>query len=376
MGDPSRLAYPFVNHESCHFLTVNRNKKSIALNLRRAEGREVFLKLAATADVMLESFKPGYADEIGIGYKDLRETNPRLVYCSLSGYGQTGPDTQRAGHDINIAALSGLLALMPPSGPPVLAGVQFADLTAGLFAAIGILAALVQRASTGTGMYLDVSMLDSLVSLLGPSAAALLGGKPASESYKHLIGQAPAYNLYRTSDGRYMALGAIEPVFWTEFCQAIGCEHLTTKQFPDENERETVIAEVQRIFAQRTQAAWIEFFRDKNVCCEPVNSLEEALAHPTIRQRGMIFYVDHPTAGCIGQVGQPIQFRGNNHHLTVQDTQKAVSPPPLLGQHTLEIMRELGYQAEEIDRLRQKKIIATPDDIPPREKRSPRGPVG
>lgn len=369
MGDPSRLAYPFVNHESCHFMAMNRNKKSLALNLKRAEGRDIFLKLAATADVVLESFKPGYVDELGIGYQAVCTLNPRIVYCSLSGFGQDGPYAQRAGHDITYAALAGLLDLMSPGTAPALPAVQVADLSAALFAAIGILAALVQRATTGEGRYLDVSIFDSAIGLLGPSAAALLCGKMASESYKYLIGLLPSYNLYRTRDGRYMALGAIEPAFWADFCRAVGREDLISKQTPDDGERESIIAELQALFAQRTQQGWIKFFAEKNICCEPVNSLEEALMHPQVQHRGMVFYVDHPTAGQIRQIGLPIRFNGGaigSPHI----------PSPLLGQHTLEIVRGLGYADEEIRRLRRQKIIATPDDIPPPTAFSRRGPTG
>lgn len=384
LGDPSRHAHPFVDHQSCHFLTLNRNKKSIALNLKRDEGRNIFLKLASEADVLLESFKPGYVDEIGIGYEDIREVNPKIVYCSLSGYGQTGPYAQRAGHDINYTALGGLLDLTRPSGPPALPSSQIADLSGALFATIGILSALVRREQSGTGTYLDVSMLHSLVSFLSPAAAALLCGRPAPEGYKYLTGQLPCYNVYRTRDGRYMALGAIEPTFWADFCKAIGRQDLIAKQIPDANERESVIAEVQQVFAERTQAAWIEFFADKNVCCEPVNSLAEALEHPQTRHRDMISYVDHPTAGRVGQIGSPIRFsnasdsHSSSHQQTPDQTEAAthdvVSPPPRLGQHTLEIMRELGYKSEDIDRLRQEKVIATPEDTLPPEAFSRRRP--
>ncbi|MFQ5858163.1 MAG: CaiB/BaiF CoA transferase family protein [Anaerolineae bacterium] len=367
LGDPSRHTFPFVNHESCHFLTFNRNKKSIALNLRRDEGREILLKLAATADVVLESYKPGYVDEVGIGYEDVRNVNARIVYCSLSGYGQDGPYAQRAGHDINYAALGGLLDLMPPTKEPVLAATQIADLSGALFASVGILAALVQRNLTGTGTYIDVGMLAALTSFLSSAATAWLCGQPASEGYKYLAGQFPGYNLYRTKDGRYMALGIIEPTFWADFCRTIGREDLAGKQLPGESERQEIITELQQEFAQRTQAAWIEFFADKNLCCEPVNSLEEALAHPQLQHHGMLFHVEHPAAGTIGQIGLPIRFRGDGdgQHGTRRTDHDATSPSPLLGQHTLEIMHALGYSGEEISRLRKKRVIATSDDTPP-----------
>lgn len=383
MGDPSRHAHPFINHQSCHFLTLNRNKKSIALNLKRDKGRDILLKLAATADVVLESFKPGYVDEIGIGYKDVSESNPAIVYCSLSGYGQAGPYAQRAGHDINYAALAGLLDLMPPPGPPALPGTQIADLSGALFATIGILSALVKREQSGVGTYIDVSMLHSLTSFLSPSAAALLCDRPTQEGYKYLAGRLPCYNVYRTRDGRHMALGAIEPAFWSDFCKAVGRKDLIAKQMPDEDEQESVIAEVQQVFAERTRDKWVEFFADKNVCCEPVNSLEEALGHPQIKHRGMIFYVDQPAAGRIRQIGSPIRFSkdSNRHHSfhrqtsdqAGEDMHGLASLPPQLGQHTLEIMRGLGYGNEDIDRLRQEKVIATPNDTPPPEAFSRRG---
>ncbi len=353
MGDPMRLATPLVGGESSLFLALNRNKKSLALNLKRPPGREVLLRLAATADVLLEGNKPGQMDGLGLGYDALREVNPRLVYCSLSGFGQDGAYRDRSGHDITYGALAGLFDLLPPGANPILPGLQLADLAGGLFATIGVLAALVRRAGSGLGAYLDVNLLDSMVSLLSPSAAALLCGQLAQESIRLLAGHLPGYNLYRTQDGRWMALGALEPVFWGQFCRAIGREELAGQSFPAEEEREAVIAEVQRVFAGRTQSEWVAFFAGHDVCCEPVLSLEEGLARPELAQRGMVFYLQHPTAGRIGQVGSPIRSGAAGR----PDT-----PPPLLGQQTVELLQELGYSAAQIADLRASKIVATPED--------------
>lgn len=349
LGDPIRLTGPFVGDESCHFLTLNRNKKSIAVNLRRPEGREILHKLAATADVFLEGFKPGQVDKLGVGYAELHELNPRLVYCSLSGFGQEGTFSQRPGHDLTYAALAGLLE------PPALPALQYADLSGGLYAAIGILAALVRRGATGEGSYVDVAILDSLVGLMSATTAALLCGQATAESAQYLRGYLPAYNLYKTKDGLWMALGALEPVFWGEFCRAVEREEWIGQQFPAADQRETMMVEMRALFAGRTQAEWVQLFADREVCCEPVLSLEAALARPELEERGMLCYVEHPQSGRTRQVAQPVQFRD-------LPAGGAAGPAPALGQHSVELLRELAYSEVEIEQLRRRKIVATPDD--------------
>ena len=358
LGDPTRIIPPYAGQESCYFMTINRNKKSIALNLRRKAGREIFLKLARTADVILETFRPGHARRLGIGYDDIRQLKPDIVYCSLSGYGQDGPFKERAGHDINYLALGGILDLIrPPDGPPAIPGVQIADIGGGaLFAAIGILSALVARSRSGTGMYIDASIFHGVISLITFSAATHISGKVRAErEQQYLTGCLPCYNVYRTKDGRYMALGALEPVFWADFCRAIGREDLISKQFPAETERESVILELQHVFAERTRAEWVEFLADKNVCCEPVNTVEEALMHPQVKHRGMVFEIDHPAAGRLKQIGLPLR---SSRHIS-----RMASPPPLLGQHTVEILRSLGYDDATIEHLRASRVVTTPADI-------------
>jgi len=361
LGDLLRRAPPLVGGESCYFMSVNRSKRSLALNLKRTEGREVFLRLAQRADVLIEGFPPGQAERMGIGYHDLQALNPALVYCSISGYGQDGPYAQRAGHNVNYVALAGMLDLIGPvDEPPTLSGLQSADVGGALYAAIGILAALLSRTEGGVGAYVDASLFHAALAMTTFSAATWMSDQtPRERRPTHLSGESPGYNLYRTKDGRYMALGALETVWWADFCQAVGRPDLAAKQFPAESERASVLAEVRELFAQRTQAEWIGFFGDKNVCCEPVNTLEEALSHPAVTGRQMIWTMDHPTAGQLNQIGLPLKGIASAQG----------KPPPLLGEHTVEILQQLGYDDGTIARLRDKRVVSTPEDVQSRERR-------
>lgn len=353
VGDLMRRAPPYVGEESCYFMSVNRNKRSLALNLKRSEGREIFLQLAQTSDVIIEGFQPGHAKRLGIAYDDIQSRNPDIVYCSISGYGQEGPYGDRAGHNINYVALAGMLDLSgAPSAAPAVPGVQTADIGGALFAAIGILSALVARSRNGTGTYIDASLFHSTLSMMTFSAATLISSEaPVERRQRHLSGLYPCYNVYQTKDDRYMALGALEGVWWGDFCEAIGREDLIAAQFPPEGQRESVIAELRRIFAERTQEEWVDFFADKNLCCEPVNTLQEALTLPVVKDWGMLWDVEHPAAGRLQQIGSPLRS-------SAQSSQQ-IKPPPLLGQHTVEILQSLGYDDEEIQRLRAKRVVAT-----------------
>src|SRR5882724_11177708 len=260
IGDPTRRSPPMIDAQSAPFAQVNRNKKSIAIDLKHAEGRAIFMKLASTADCVLEQFRPGVVDRLGINYAAVAEVNPRIVYCSLTGFGQDGPHRERSGHDLNYLALSGVLGLTTDErGKPVIPGVQVADLAGAMIAGFAILAALLARERTSQGQYLDVSMFDVMLSMLPIPAAHEFAGKSIPVGGKYVLsGQYPFYNVYETSDGNYMTLGALEPKFWANFCRKAGRDDLVPRQFDSGEQRQTLFENVRAIFKSRTQSEWVD----------------------------------------------------------------------------------------------------------------------
>lgn len=362
LGDPMRTAPPQAGADSWYFLSINRNKRSLSVNLRRKEGREVVLRLVRTADVMIESYCPGQAESLGIGYEGLQPLNPGLVYCSISGFGQQGPFRDRPGHDLSCAALSGLLDLIgSPAGEAFVPALPVADISSALFATIGILSALVARGENGRGCHIDTSIFHSALSATTwPASTQISTDAPRERGQRYVLGDHPSYHVYRTKDGRYMALAVPEPVLWADFCQAIDREDLIAKH-QSSSEYPAVMAELQRVFAQRTQAEWVEFLRDKLISCEPVNTAEEALSSPPMQHYGTM-RVEHPVAGSMEQFALPFGPAGH--------PQDAASPPPLLGQHTVEILESLGYDGDEIEHLRDRRIVSTALDIAARRNRN------
>jgi crotonobetainyl-CoA:carnitine CoA-transferase CaiB-like acyl-CoA transferase len=336
LGDPTRHGKPRVGRHSAAFLQVNRNKKSIALDLKDPKGHDAFLKLAEHADVILEQFRPDVVDRLGIGYSVVSELNPRLVYCSLSGFGQSGPHRLRSGHDINYLALSGVLGLTTDEhGKPVIPGVQVADLAGGMMAAFGILAALLARERTGRGQLVDVSMFDVMMSMLPVPASLEFAGTTIGVGGKYaLSGAYPFYNVYETADGKYMSLGALEPKFWAGFCSKAGREDLIARQFDNGKSREDLFSEVRAIFKLRTQSEWVEIMREADACCEPVLSMAEAFLHAQTRAREMVTEMDDPVEGRVPQLGFACKLG---------DTPARVRlPVPTLGQHNDELLAEIG----------------------------------
>jgi len=352
-GDYIRQWPPFVGKSSGFHVVLNRNKRSLTLNLRDPRGREIFLKLVRSADVVLESFRPGVMEKLGIGYETLKSENPRLIYCSITGYGREGLRARRAGHDINYLAVSGVLSYSGKNGEPVLPGVQIGDIGGGsLLAAFGITTALYRREKTGEGDFVDVSMTDGLLLFHALRWGKFLADgkvpKPGDDMLNHGLA---CYNAYPTKDGRYMSLGALEPQFWKAFCQAVGHPEWDTPAYfePGPHQKELMKA-ITDIFMERTQAEWIEFFSRVDCCCEPVRNLDEVINDEELVARGLVVNMIHEHYGAYRQLGSVL--RCANVRATIR------SHAPELGEHTEEIlMQELGMSGSEISSLKDQGVI-------------------
>ena len=337
-GDHARLAPPEMGLGKM-YEAINQGKKSLALNYRNPRGRELFLQLAATADVVLEGFRPTIADKYGIGYEDVCEVKPDIIYCSLSGYGQEGPYQQRAGHDFNYLSIGGAFSLNGrPGEKPVPYGLPVADLSGGMLAAIAILGALVGRERSGQGIYLDMALLDGVISWMTPLALSAYFSDLAVSAGTHpLLGGRAFFNIYETSDGKYITLAAIEPHFWGDFCKVIGRTEFIERQYDT-----ALSAELDSIFRQKTRAEWLTLFAESDTCVEPVNCVEEMLADPQVRARGHVRVEGGRPVG----MASPFVF-----------ARKERTPAPALGADTCALLHEIGVGKEEITALAERRII-------------------
>jgi crotonobetainyl-CoA:carnitine CoA-transferase CaiB-like acyl-CoA transferase len=346
---------PFYHDETAYFVNLNRNKKSVAIDLKHPEGRALFLRLLDGADVVLENLRVGSTARLGIDYAAVHARQPRVVYCSISGFGQDGPYRDRAALDLVVQAESGMISVTgEPDGRGVRAGVSIADITAGMYAAFGILAALHARERTGEGQYLDVSMLEGQLGILSGMVGAYLADrivpKPLGTAYGALL----PYQTFQTQT-RDIAIGIGSDKLWRTFCPLIGLPQLVDDPRYVSNaarnaNRLSLVAALQEAFLTKTYEEWERILLPAGIPMGAINTLDAVVEHPQVQARGVLVECDHPVAGRIRMVGPPVRM---------SDTPGAVrSPAPLLGEHTARVLRDrLGLSAADIDRLRNERVI-------------------
>jgi crotonobetainyl-CoA:carnitine CoA-transferase CaiB-like acyl-CoA transferase len=370
-GDYMRWAPPYYEElhpsaRSALFLALNRNKRSLRVDLKSERGRDVLLRLASSYDVLLESMRPGVLERLGVGYERLREQNPALVYCAITGYGQDGPKRESAGHDMNYLGLVGLLGLTGErEGPPVQAAGQIADVGGGaLMAAFAILAALRERdggagaEGSGEGQFVDISMSDGALSWLALVAGRYFAdGVVPRRGELELAGSLICYRPYECADG-WVSLGALEPKFWRAWCAGVGREDLIDAQFDAPGS--PAHRELEEMFRARTRAQWQQFSDEHDCCLEPVLKLDEALGSELVRARGMVVEIEQPADGASRTVRQ----LGIAAKLCRTPGEHARLPAPALGEHTHEVLRELGYEEREIDTLLDSGAVAGAEQAP------------
>jgi crotonobetainyl-CoA:carnitine CoA-transferase CaiB-like acyl-CoA transferase len=338
-GDPARKNPGF-------FKGINRSKKSIALDLKKPSAREILMRLVREADVFTEGFRPGVVKRLGADYETLREINPRLVYCSISGYGQDGPYRDLPGHDLNYMAMAGMLdSIRDKDGNHISPGIAIGDLSSGMFAVIGILAALMAREHTGRGQYIDVSMFDGLLSWMSIRFGLFFHNGSSDRPYD------AGYGIFKGGDGQPFTLGiAHEDWFWERLCKAIGLDEYQGIQVAERHQRRKELVEIlQTIFSQKTREEWMKILVAADVPVAPVKTPSEVVEDPHVLFRKMIQAVKLPSGGSIQQVAFPVKL---------SETPAVMqSPPPELGEHTEEVLLEAGFSKEDISRFRQEGAI-------------------
>ena len=334
-------------------LMLSRNKRKLRLDLKQSAGREILLRLTEDVDVVVEGFRPGVVDRLGIGYETVRNINPRIVYCSISGYGQNGPDRLRAGHDINYMARAGVGDQIGLAGNgPALPNLQIGDLLGGsLTAVMGILAGVVDAQACGTGRYVDVAMTDSLLahSVLALSAMAD-SGRTAPRGEDLLSGGLPCYNYYRTSDGRYLAVGALEAKFWERLCDALGRSDLKAQHWVYGEDARRVRGELQAIFEAQTSQHWTRVFHDADCCVTVVLTLEEAVTSDQMRARNMVVETECEGSGKFLEFAPPLKMSDFDF--------EPDSPRSREETRTVEILSAAGYSIEQIESFRAARLVA------------------
>ena len=355
-GDDTRQwGPPFIGEESAYFLSINRNKRSLTLNFKEDQAKKIFLQLVRDADVVVENFTPGVMSRFGLDYDTVKGTNPRIIYCSISGFGQTGPYKDRPAYDQIMQGISGVMSITgEPQGEPQKVGIAITDIGAGMWSAFAIMAAVFHRDQHGEGQYIDVSMMDAQVAWLTYQAAFYFAnGQPP----KRLGAAHPTlvpYQAFMCSDGKYVNVAVGSERIWERFCQGIHREDL--KDHADYaingdrvRNREVLVPLLQEYFLSRSVAEWVEDLHKVNVPCGPINDLEDVFSDPQLLHRQMYLEMPHPTLGSIKQTGIPIKFSQTPGGLD--------RPPPLLGEHNQVILQELGYSDADILHFAEDSVI-------------------
>ena len=353
--DTRRMGPPFIEGESAAFLGINRNKRSIVVDLRSDEGREIVLDMARQYDVLVQNFRPGSLERMGLGYEQVRELNPAMVYCTISGFGVTGPYATRGGFDLVTQGMSGLMSVTGhPDSPPTKVGVPLCDLNAGMFAAIGILTAYINRLKTGEGQHVDTSLLEGGIAYTFWESAMYFatGEVPGPKGSAHRL-TAP-YQAFETSDG-YVNIGAANQANWERLCTAIERDELVsdprfTRPSDRMNNLDALISTLEQTFSQRSSEYWLNRLEDAGVPAGPIYDIRQVYEDPQARAREMIVETDHPVAGRTSNIGIPIKLSGTPGRFR--------RPAPTLGQHTNEVLKQLGRSDDEIAALRSREVVA------------------
>jgi len=348
VGDYIRLYPPFVKGTSVLHMLLNRNKKSISLNLKSDKGREIFYELCSDYDVIVESFRPGVVSRLGVDFETVRKINPRIVYCSITGFGQNTVYSRMPVHDLNIQGMAGVLSLNgSQSEGPGFPALQSADIGGALFATVSILAALLERRETGVGRYLDVSMFECTLFTMITHLARHFGGEKSERGRQMITGGEPYYNIYKTLDDKYVALASIEPNFWRNFCCLTGREDLVERQHEEGKTKDGVFEEVRKVLASKPRDEWLKLLMNEETCLTTVLEMQEMLEEDFLVERGIIQEAEYESIGKMRLLGS----------MPSAERRDAWSLAPTHGEHTNEILRLMGYDEEDIEKLRKEGIM-------------------
>ena len=354
-GDDTRgWGPPFIQGESAYFLSINRNKKSLTLDMKNPKSKDILERMIKQSDVLVENFRPGAADRLGLGYEQVKKLNPKIIYCSISGFGQDGPYRELPGFDQTLQGMGGMMSITgEPDGPPMKVGVAIADISGGMFAGFGIMLALFHREKTGKGQWVDTSLLDSQIAWLTYRAGEFFVSGKLPEKVGSGHPMIVPYQAFKAKD-EYINIAVGNDQLWKRFCKVINMENImddpkfATNAKRVENRKE-LIAILSKIIETKTGAEWLKLLEDAGIPAGPIYTLDKLFSDPQVLHRKMMVELEHPKAGKIKVTGVPVKLSETPGEIT--------APPPGLGQHNKEVLRDLGYSAEEIEKLIADKVV-------------------